>query len=89
MAVNCCCTPATTDGDAGLMAIDWSAAGVTVTVVLPLTTGVVVDAALTVADPTLTPVATPWLPFALLTVTAGDDDDHDTRLVRSWVLPSL
>ena len=87
--MNCCFKPAATDGDVGLTAIDSNAAAVTVIVVLPLTTGALVDAALTVAEPTLAPVATPWLPLVLLTVTAGADDDHVTWVVRSCVLPSL
>jgi hypothetical protein len=87
--MNCCFNPAATDGDVGFTAIDCNAAAVTVTVVLPLTTGAVVDAALTVADPTFAPVTIPWLPLLLLTVTTVADDDHVTWVVRSCVLPSL
>jgi hypothetical protein len=70
-------------------AIDCNAAAVTATVVPPITDGAVAKAALTVADPTLDPVTTPWPALALLTVTAADADDHVTRVVRFCVLPSL
>jgi hypothetical protein len=54
--MNCCCVPATTDGFAGVTAIETKVAGVTFRLVEPLMAPL---AAVTVVLPIATPVAKP------------------------------
>ena len=56
MAANCCVSPAATDDEAGLTAIEVNTAAVTVKVAVPL---IVPDLAVMVALPWATPVANP------------------------------
>ncbi len=60
VAVNCCVNPGATVAEAGVIAMESSAAGVTVSVVNPLTEPSV---AVIVADPCATVVATPLKPL--------------------------
>jgi hypothetical protein len=83
VAVNCCGVPSATVAVGGLIAIDTSAAGVTVRIVEPLT---VPEVALTVAVPIPTPCPSP---AALIVAVAGVSDDHVAVLVRSCVVPSV
>ena len=83
VALNCCVMPKATPGIAGVIAKETKAGGVTFRVVEPLTFPVV---AMTLALPTDTLVASPWL----FTVnTAGFRPLQLTLLVRSSVLPSV
>lgn len=73
-------------GFAGVMAIETSVAEVTVKLVAPEISPI---AALTVVVPTVSAVAMPSLPEALLMAkTAGDDEPQVAWEVRSWVVPS-
>jgi hypothetical protein len=80
VAVNCWVNPATIDGFAGVTAIDWSAAAVTV--VLPET---VPDVAVIVEMPAETPVA---IPLASTVTIAVADEVHCADAVISCVVPS-
>jgi hypothetical protein len=75
--------PATTDGFAGVTAIERSAAGATVRVVEPMTEP---DFAVIVVAPGATLVASPVL---LMVATVLADEVQAAELVRSWVVPSL
>jgi hypothetical protein len=83
VAVNCCVVPIAIFAVGGLIAIDTSAAAVTVSTVDPLT---VPDVALTVAVPVPTLCPSPAL---LIVAVVGVSEDHVAVLVRSCVLPSV
>ena len=83
MAVNCCVVPLAIDGFAGVTAMDTSAAGPMVSVVLPVTP---LSVALNCEVPCATPVARP---AALMVATAVFDDAHVTEPVISSVDPSV
>src|SRR5579871_4483423 len=83
VAVNCCVAPLPIDGFAGVTAIDFSVAAVTVNVVDPL---IAPDVALIVLVPTPTPVANP--PVVIVAVEVVPDA-HVTDPVRFCVLLSL
>jgi hypothetical protein len=83
VAVNCCFSPAGTDGDAGVTAIDASTAAVTVNVAAPW---MVPDVAVIVAVPFATLVTNPPL---LTLATAVADEVHAAVLVRFCVVPLL
>jgi hypothetical protein len=83
VAVNCCVVPSGIVAIGGLIAIDTSAAPVTVSTVDPLT---VPDVALTVAVPVPTLCPTPAL---LIVAVAGVSELHVAVLVRVCVLPSV
>jgi hypothetical protein len=83
IAVNCCFSPAGTDGDAGVTAIDASTAAVTVNVAAPW---MVPDVAVIVAVPFATLVTNPPL---LTLATAVADEVHAAVLVRFCVVPLL
>lgn len=70
------------DGFAGVIAIDISVGGVTVSVVLPVTVPELADI---VVLPTAKPVASPAVTLA----TAGDEEFHVAEAVRLCVEPSL
>ena len=75
------------EGVAGLTTIETSAAGVTVSFVVP---EMEPEVAVMVVVPVPALVAKPWVPVALLTVATGVLEElHCTELVRFWVLPSL
>ena len=81
VAVSCTVVPLAIGGFGGVIVIDVSVAGVTVTVVVPDTPA---RPAVIVAPPTPLPVTRPWLPAALLTAaTVGSDEIHVTDAVRS------
>jgi len=82
VAVNCCVLPATTDGFAGVTAMDTSVAAVTVKLVFPDTLPLV---ALIVVDPIPAPVATPAL---LIVATVVVSELHVTLPVIFAVLVS-
>jgi hypothetical protein len=83
IALNCCFSPAGTDGDAGVTAIEASTAAVTLSVAEPW---MVPNVAVTVAVPFATLVANP----PLLTVAiAGADEVHVAVLVKFCVVPLL
>jgi hypothetical protein len=89
VAANCCVIPSGIVAVVGLIAIDSSAAAVTVSNVDPL---IVPDAAAAVifAVPTPTLLATPCIPAALLIVAVvGVSELHVTVLVMFCVLPSV
>lgn len=75
---------------AGVTAMDRKLAAVTVSIVLPeIGPLVVTRVAVMVEVPTPTPNASPLFSKLLLTVAALMlDDDHDTWVVRSWVVRS-
>jgi hypothetical protein len=81
-AVNCLVFPAGTLGLAGVTAIEDRVAGVTVMVVFP---AILPDAAVMVAIPATTAVASPVL---LTVVTEVFEEAQVTCLVISWVVPS-
>ena len=83
VAVNCWFAPDVIEGLAGATAIDARVAGVTVSMVDPLTVPELAD---TVVVPTLFPVARPP---PTIVATPGDEELQVTVLVRFWVLPSL
>src|SRR5579871_2865800 len=83
VAVNCCVAPLPIDGFAGVTAIDFSVAAVTVNVVDPL---IAPDVALIVLVPTATPVAKP--PVVIVAVEVVPEA-HVTDPVRFCVLLSL
>lgn len=83
VAVNCWVVPSGICGIAGVMAIETSAAGVTVKVVEPLVEPAV---AVTLALPWLTLVAKPWPLTVAMLLSA---ELHLADVVRSSVLPSL
>ena len=83
VAVNCCVVPSGIVAVGGLIAIDTSAAAVTVSTVVPLT---VPDVALTVAVPVPTLCPSPPL---LIVAVVGVSDVHVAVLLRSCVLPSV
>jgi hypothetical protein len=83
VAVNCCVVPIGIVAVGGLIAIDTSAAAVTVSTVDPLT---VPEVALTVAVPVPTLCPSPTL---LIVAVVGVSEDHVAVLVRFCVLPSL
>ncbi len=83
VAVNCCVSPAATDGLTGVTAIDCSMAAVTVSVVVPL---MAPDVAVTVVVPTATPVARP---LVLIVAVEVADELHVAVPVRFMVVPSL
>src|SRR5579871_2077771 len=86
MALNCSLVPLASVEEVPVTASEASIAGVTVNLVLPLTEPKV---AVTVIEPTLKEVTCPSVPGALPTVaTVLSDDDHETEVVRSWVLLS-
>jgi hypothetical protein len=83
VAVNCCVPPPGMLGVAGVMLIETSVAEVTVSVVLP---DIPPSVALIVLVPTLTELASPFEPAALLIVaTVSADEDQVTADVRSCV----
>src|SRR5579863_137333 len=87
VAVNCCVAPRAIEGSAGLTAIETSAAGLTVMVVLPLTEP---EVALMEAEPVAKLVARPSEPALLLMVaTEASDELQFTVAVRFCVLPSV
>ena len=87
VAVNCCVVPNAIDGLCGLIAIDTSAAAVTVTVVDPVTEP---DVAVIVAVPSPSLLANPALAGSLLIVAVpGVSDDHVTVPVMFCTLPSV
>ena len=83
VAVNCCFSPAGTDGDAGVTAIEVSTAAVTVNVAAPW---MVPDVAVIVAVPFATLVASPPLLIVAIVVA---DEVQVTVLVRFCVVPLL
>jgi hypothetical protein len=83
VAVNCCFSPAGTDGDAGVTAIEINTAAVTVRVAEPW---IVPDVALIVAVPFATLVANPPLLTVAIVVA---DDVQVAVLVRFCVVPLL
>jgi hypothetical protein len=83
VAVNCCVVPSGICGIAGVMAIETSAAGVTLKVVKPLVEPAV---AVTLALPWLTLVAKPWPSTVAMLLSA---ELHLADVVKSSVLPSL
>ena len=83
VAVNCCVVPSGIAAIGGLIAIDSSAAAVTVSSVELLT---VPDVALMLAVPIATLCASP---ARLMVATATVSDDQLTVLLRFWVLPSV
>jgi hypothetical protein len=87
VAVNCRLLPTGIVAFSGVIAIDTSAALLTVIVV---DDEIVPDVAVIVAVPCPELVATPLLPALLLTTaTIAFDELHVTMLVRFCVLPSL
>lgn len=83
VAANCWVVPVAIDGSGGVMVIETSVAGVTVSSVEPATEP---DVAVMVAVPSPALKASP----ALLTVAVETvSDDHTAVNVRFWVLPSL
>lgn len=85
VAVNCCMVPSAMDGFVGVIAMETSAAEVTVSVADPVTEPYV---AVIVALPVATLVARPRLPARLLmVVTFTADEVHCAVLVMSWVVP--
>jgi hypothetical protein len=87
VAVNCCVVPNEIVAVGGLMAIETSAAAVTVSSVDPL---IVPEVAEIVAVPCPTLVASPIVaPVVLIVAVAGVSDDHVTVVVRFCVLPSV
>ena len=83
VAVNCCVVPSAIDGFVGVMPIETSVAGVTVSAVEPLTGP---ETALMVVVPAATLVARPFEPEALLSVAADvSEDAHVADAVKSWV----
>jgi len=88
VAVYCCVVPSAIVAVAGLIAIDTSVAGVTVSVVDPL---IVPDTAVIVAVPCPVLVASPGVapPVLLIVATVGVSDDHAAVPVRFCVLPSV
>lgn len=83
VAANCWLVPAAIEGSNGVMAIETSVAGVTVSSVEPTTDP---DIALTLAVPTPTLLASPVL---LIVAVETVSDDHVAVIVRFCVLPSL
>jgi hypothetical protein len=83
VAVNCCVSPLATLGLVGVTAMETSAAGITVSVVLPDTAPEVAEI---VVGPTATVVARP--PAAMVAVGVLDDA-HVTEAVRFCVEPSV
>jgi hypothetical protein len=83
VAVNCCVVPFTTEGFAGVTAIDCNVAAVTVSVVEPTMED---DVAEIVEVPAAAPVASP---AAVIVAAAVFDELHVAVLVRFWVVPSL
>ena len=83
IAANCWVVPAAIDGSGGVMAIETSVAGVTVSSVEPATDP---DVALMLAVPVPIPLESP-VPLIVATETVSDD--HVAVVVRSCVLPSL
>src|ERR1051325_4022368 len=81
VAVNCCVNPATTEGFAGVTAIETSLGAVTVSVVEPLT---VPETAWIAVVPGERLVASP---LALIVAAAVTEDPQVTVLVRFCVLP--
>jgi hypothetical protein len=85
--MNCCVIPSGIVAVGGLIAIETSAAAVTVSNVDPL---MELDVAVMVAVPTPTLLATPCVPAALLMVAVvGLSDVQVTVLIRFCVLPSV
>lgn len=86
VAVNCCNVPSGIDGDAGVTAIEFAVAFVTVRVALEkMLPTVAVMAEL----PAAMPIASPGAPFTLMPATATFPELHCTAPVMFWVLPSL
>jgi len=83
VAVNCCVPPFGTDGFAGVTAIDTRVAGVTVSVVLPLTPP---ELAWMVVEPVPAAVAKPAV---LIVATVTEEELQVAVLVRFCVVPSL
>jgi hypothetical protein len=83
VAVNCCVSPLAIDGLAGVTAIDWSAADVTVRTVDPT---IAPEVALMVLVPTATAVANPP---ELMVAVAVVPDAQVTEAVRFCVVVSL
>ena len=85
--MNCWVVPSAIEGAAGVIAIETSAAAVTVKVVDPL---IEPDVALIVAVPWLTVLARPAAdPTLLIVATAGAPELHWTAAVMFCVLPSV
>ena len=82
VAVNCCVTPAATDGEPGVTLIDASTGAVTVNVAVPFTPP---EVAVIVEVPCALLVARP--PAAMVAV-AALEELHVAELVRFWVEPS-
>jgi hypothetical protein len=86
VALKCCTVPRAMLEFVGVTVMDWSVAGVTVSVVYPETLPI---AAETVVEPAAIEVTTPFEPSALLMVaTPAVDDVHVTVAVKSWVVLS-
>ena len=79
MAVNCWVSPLATLGFAGVTAIDWSTAALTVSTVEPL---IAPSVALMLEVPVATAVASP---AAVMVATEVVAEAQVTWLVRSWV----
>jgi hypothetical protein len=87
VAVNCCVAPRAIVVAGGLIAIDTSAAAVTVRTVEPL---IEPEVAVIVAVPCPTLVASPGVtPVVLIVAVVGVSELHCTVLVRFCVLPSV
>jgi hypothetical protein len=81
VALKCCTVPRAMLEFVGVTVMDWSVAGVTVSVVYPETLPI---AAETVVEPAAIEVTTPFEPSALLMVaTPAVDDVHVTVAVKS------
>ena len=81
--MNCWVRPLASDGLAGVTAIDATTAGVTVSVVAPLTPPSV---AVIVVEPANSAEARPVVEMV---ATVVFDDDQATDAVRFWVVPSV
>ena len=87
VATNCCIVPRAIVGLVGVIAMDTSAAEVTVIVVEPCTDP---EVAVILAVPVCWLLANPWLPLALLMVaTEVASELHSTVSVTFCVLPSV
>jgi hypothetical protein len=81
--------PMGSEEDPGVTAMETSAGGSTVSVLLP-TTCVLGSVAEIVVTPAVKAVASPWLPAATeIVATLGAEDAHVTVLVTSAIDPSL
>ena len=86
VAVNCCNVPSGIDGDAGVTAIEFAVAFVTVRVALEKT---LPELAVIAELPAAMPIARPGALFTLMPATARFPELHCTAPVMFCVLPSL